>query len=468
MNYTLDRFSREDRDLVSLVKDTFEVATLSGSLGRLLEADTNRRAKDSNAKRAMLSFMRMANMAQPEEEVGPDLFAKFLGKALKWVGKKVLKNIVKPILRFAGRMAMSVIRFAGQALLRYILIPIIEFVAAVAVANPITAAVVGIAALVGGGYLAWKKWFRKPEVQDEAVANAPQEVDTANTAQAATDVQSAGQATVEGQESVQSQVYEKSITDYVSAPIEKVKEFVSGKKPKAGKFTGFGEDVDGYIKETAAMFPILPIDVLRGFIKMEAGWTGAMSPTGAIGTGQFIQSTWDALARTAEGQRIGMTVIGSRFRTAQDPRFNKRINTLATGLLASKNAAMLQARGLPITGENLYMMHNIGPGIIPVMLGQAASDKTLLAMRQNGMTANMTASQFLEFQKGRFRANYEEANRATSMVADQPQMAKGIAIEAEQESKTAATTAKKGTVVAAAQPPSQNLIRGPGRTIVRA
>ncbi|MCG5950874.1 hypothetical protein MER83_20630, partial [Acinetobacter baumannii] len=178
----------------------------------------------------------------------------------------------------------------------------------------------------------------------------------------------------------------------------------------------FGKDVDRYISEAAIRYG-LDEQVLRGFIKMEDGWTGKMSPTGAIGTGQFIQSTWDNLAKTAEGKAIGMTKIGKRFRTKNDPRFDKRVNTLATGLLAKQNADLLTKNGLPVTGENLYMLHNIGPGIIPALKGSnKVSSKTLTAMRQNGLKKGMSPTQFVEFQKGRFNKQYNLANVGGKIV----------------------------------------------------
>jgi hypothetical protein len=459
MNYTLDRFAAPpDRTLVEIIQDGFAIRAMTGNLGRLLERDAEKKRKHTNAKRAMMAFVSVANKLAPSEEVQPDLFGKFLNWALKKVGKFVVKQVVKPILRFAGRMAWQLLRFAAQTLLRYVLIPVIEFVVALAVANPITAAVVGVAALIGGGYAVWKKWFSNPSEVSQV------EVDTTNVAQQATDVQAAGQAQVAG--STNTQVYETGARDYLT----RAKELVVGRRTRgpSGPFRGFGNDVDGYIREASAMFPILPVDVFRGFVKMEAGWTGAMSPTGAIGTGQFVQGTWDAMARTAAGQRIGMTVIGRRFRTPDDPRFDKRINTLATGLLASQNAQMLVSAGLPVTGENLYMMHNIGPGIIPVMKGLPASPQTLTAMRQNGMTNAMSAQDFLEWQKGRFRNAYSEANSSTAVAAEQTQMTPGRAVSVSQE------IADKGKVVpktAQLAPPGntgQDLIRGPGRTIVRA
>lgn len=176
------------------------------------------------------------------------------------------------------------------------------------------------------------------------------------------------------------------------------------------KFEGFGADVDGHIAEASKRYG-LPEDVLRGFVKMEGGWTGAMSPTGAIGTGQFVKGTWDSLAKTKDGQDIGMKTIGADFRTPNDPRFDNRTNTMATGLLAKQNADILTKAGLPATGENLYMLHNIGPGVIPALKGSNnVTPATVQAMRHNGLKDGMTATDFVSFQKGRFNQAYAAAN----------------------------------------------------------
>lgn len=192
-----------------------------------------------------------------------------------------------------------------------------------------------------------------------------------------------------------------------------------------GGFKGFGSDVDAYIKESSKRYGI-DEKVLRGFVKMEAGWTGKMSPTGAIGTGQFIQSTWNGLAKTAEGKAIGMTEINkSNFRKSNDPRYNKRVNTLATGLLAKQNADILRKNGLAVTGENLYMLHNIGPGVISALKGGSVSAATEKAMRQNGKRPNESAAQFAKRQQGIFSGHYGAANAisqgATQAQATMPQ-----------------------------------------------
>lgn len=187
---------------------------------------------------------------------------------------------------------------------------------------------------------------------------------------------------------------------------------------QASKYSfSFGKDVDEYIKEASIKYGIEE-KILRGFVKMEAGWTGKMSPTGAIGTGQFIQSTWNSLAKTKEGKAIGMTKIDkSNFRKPNDPRYNKHVNTLATGLLAKQNADILRKHGLPITGENLYMLHNIGPGVIPAIKGSNnVSQATLKAMKVNGWKKGMTPKTFVQAQKGRFNNHYKVANKGVEQI----------------------------------------------------
>lgn len=189
-----------------------------------------------------------------------------------------------------------------------------------------------------------------------------------------------------------------------------------GTKTPRGNFSGFGEDIDTYIREASQMFGV-DEKILRGFVKMEAGWTGKMSPTGAIGTGQFIQSTWDRLAQTEEGKQIGMTKIGNRFRTPNDPRYDKRVNTLATALLAKQNSEMLRKAGLNVTGEMLYMMHNIGPGVISAVKTGEVSADTLKAMQLNGMKSGMTPVGFVDYQKNRFSDHYAIANSISPQIA---------------------------------------------------
>ena len=183
---------------------------------------------------------------------------------------------------------------------------------------------------------------------------------------------------------------------------------ISNYNPK--KFSGFGAEMDAYIREAAQKYGV-DEKTLRGFIKMEGGWTGAMSPTGALGPGQFTKGTWDDLAKTAGGKAIGMRPIGGCFRAACDPRRDKRINTLATALLMVNNTKALQRKGIPATPENLYMAHNMGTGFVYAIYGKGSfTQKTRSNIDDNG-GRGMTPQQFITFQKGRFIQHYVDANQ---------------------------------------------------------
>ncbi|MFC2997668.1 phage tail tape measure protein [Acinetobacter sichuanensis] len=189
----------------------------------------------------------------------------------------------------------------------------------------------------------------------------------------------------------------------------------------------FGKDVDQYIKEASVKYGI-DEQVLRGFVKMEAGWTGKMSPTGAIGTGQFIQSTWNGLAKTDAGKEIGMTKIDkSNFRKANDPRRNKHVNTLATGLLAQQNSEVLKKYGIPITGENLYLAHNIGAATFAKALTGRANADGLKAMRQNGMKESETPRQFVDRQRAIYMKHYKIANKTKDLSLVTPTNSRELA-----------------------------------------
>lgn len=201
---------------------------------------------------------------------------------------------------------------------------------------------------------------------------------------------------------------------------------------KPGKFSGFGHEVDSYIKEASARYGV-DEKMMRGLVKMEDGWHGKMSPTGALGVGQFTQGTWNDLVKTSEGQAIGMTYINkSNFRKSNDPRRNKRINTLATALLAKKNADILKKSGIAVNGENLYMAHNMGAGFVQAIYGKGEFAKNTAKNIQVNGGGNMSPQKFIAYQKKRFLQHYADANNvnieknSTPSVnqASQPQTAK--------------------------------------------
>lgn len=189
-------------------------------------------------------------------------------------------------------------------------------------------------------------------------------------------------------------------------------EVARGKEPPKSKqkFTGFGKEIDGYIKEASKRYSI-DESTLRGLVKMEDGWYGNISPTGATGVGQFTIGTWNWLAKMKEGKEIGMMPVTKANKgTEHDPRKDNRINTLATALLARKNASTLTTNGIDVSGENLYMAHNMGSGFVLAIHGkQAFTEDTRKNMDANGGEGK-DAYQFWEYQRDRFNRHYREAN----------------------------------------------------------
>lgn len=182
-------------------------------------------------------------------------------------------------------------------------------------------------------------------------------------------------------------------------------------------FKGFGQDVDTYIAEAAARYQISEV-MLRGLVKIEHGWNNEISPTGAVGVGQFTTNTWNWVAQQAEGKRLGMPLVTSDNRgTAQDPRLNKRLNTFATAFLIRWHMEQFISRGIAVTDANLYMAHNIGlDGFHRSLLGQAtASD--IKNMRLNGMKPHMSVKNFIVFQKQRYHSHKQIANGYTLNIS---------------------------------------------------
>lgn len=178
----------------------------------------------------------------------------------------------------------------------------------------------------------------------------------------------------------------------------------------AKPFYGFGQEVDSYISIAAKRYGVSE-EMLRGLVKMEDGWTGKLSFTGATGVGQFTMGTWNWLATTERGQQIGMKQVTSRNRnTSADPRRHKYTNTLATALLVRWHIEQFSSRGIPQTDGNLYMAHNIGlDGLHRALLGRSTRED-ILNMKRNGMKSWMSVKDFLAYQKDRYYTHKREAN----------------------------------------------------------
>lgn len=178
-----------------------------------------------------------------------------------------------------------------------------------------------------------------------------------------------------------------------------------------GSGKSFGANTDKDLTDTVNRYGV-DGNYLRGLLSMEGGTGGAMSPTGALGVGQFVQGTWNNLANTAEGKAIGMTKINnSNFRKGNDPRKNNRVNMLATGLLAKQNQDTLERNGIPVNAQTLYMAHNMGPGTVLAAYGKGKTTKKMQRdMVRNGGKGTMSAAEFVNFQTKRFNQHFEKAN----------------------------------------------------------
>lgn len=183
---------------------------------------------------------------------------------------------------------------------------------------------------------------------------------------------------------------------------------------EAKPFTGFGAEVDSYIRLAANRYQVSEA-MLRGLVKFEDGWTGKISPTGATGVGQFTVGTWNWLSETPRGRELGMRPVTKYNRgTSYDPRRNKYINTLATALLARWHIEQFAERRIPASDENLYMAHNIGlEGLHRALLGKSTRSD-VANMRKNGMKPWHSVNDFIRYQKGRYNEHKHIANFQSS------------------------------------------------------
>ena len=179
----------------------------------------------------------------------------------------------------------------------------------------------------------------------------------------------------------------------------------------------FGGGVDEHLHEASKRFDISEA-TLRGFALKEGGWKGKDSQTGAIGVGQFTESTWNSLIKKfpQDAAAIGMTKINdNNRRKANDPRRNNRVNSLAMALYITKEIdPTLKRKGIPITDENRYLNYNIGNGILPLLAGEninAEKRKKLeKLMILNGKKGKETQQQWLKRQGASINTSKAKAN----------------------------------------------------------
>lgn len=189
----------------------------------------------------------------------------------------------------------------------------------------------------------------------------------------------------------------------------------------AGAFK-FGGGYDEAIAEAAQKYGIRE-DVLRGMIKQEAGWTGKVSPTGYYGAGQFRKAAWDDVVNSPEGRAAGIPALTkaqdletAKYRgkklpsdvAKRDPRTDARNSVMATAILAKINARRLGKNVGEMSGEEIYLAHNMGAGGLKKLQAGTASQRDIMA---NTGGKAMSSREFLEWQSRNFNRNASAANR---------------------------------------------------------
>ena len=164
-----------------------------------------------------------------------------------------------------------------------------------------------------------------------------------------------------------------SYTDEEAARIRELK--TSGANTSANVKGGMSPEVQDKISAQAKKAGLDPV-MMQKIAAMESGGNAnAISSTGAAGIYQFV-------GRTASG--VG---IKNRFDVDQNIEGGMK--------LTRQNQAALEKAGLPITAENLYMMHQLGPGAAKEVIRGAEAGKSKAEMSpetQKAMNLNYGAN----------------------------------------------------------------------------
>jgi Transglycosylase SLT domain len=162
---------------------------------------------------------------------------------------------------------------------------------------------------------------------------------------------------------------------YTPAEAKKIRDLKSG-SANTGVFGkgGMSAETQAKIEAQAEKYGLDPM-MMKKIAAMESGGNpNAISNTGAIGTFQFTGAT--------------ATGIGIK------DRFNEDQNIAGGMRLANKNKAALIGKRLPVTAENLYMMHQLGPPAAYEVIRGAQSGlakSSLSPATQNAMNLNYGA-----------------------------------------------------------------------------
>ena len=208
-----------------------------------------------------------------------------------------------------------------------------------------------------------------------------------------------------------------SYTDEEAARIRELK--TSGANTSANVKGGMSPEVQDKISAQAKKAGLDPV-MMQKIAAMESGGNAnAISSTGAIGIYQFT-------GQTASG--VG---IKNRFDVDQNIEGGMK--------LTKQNQAMLEDAKLPVTAENLYMMHQLGPKAAKEVIRGAASGKskeelsadTQKAMNLNYGAKSKTAADYIATNKKALDDRYASVTKDTGGAqttvakADSPSPAAG-------------------------------------------
>ena len=192
-------------------------------------------------------------------------------------------------------------------------------------------------------------------------------------------------------------------TDAEAAQIRNLKS--SGANTSANLKSGMSLEVQDKIAAQARKAGLDPV-MMQKMAAMESGGNpNAISSTGAIGIYQFV-------GQTASGVGI-------------KDRFDVDQNIEGGMKLTIQNKAMLEGEKLPVTAENLYMMHQLGPRAAMEVIrgakqGKAKSELssgTQKAMNLNYGAKSKTAADYIATNKNALDARYAAVTKNTGSVS---------------------------------------------------
>ena len=209
---------------------------------------------------------------------------------------------------------------------------------------------------------------------------------------------------------------------------------------------GMSQEIQDKISAQAKKYGLDPV-MMQKIAAMESGGNpNAISKTGALGLYQFT-------GQTASG--VG---IKNRFDVDQNIEGGMK--------LTSQNMTILKKAGLPVTAENIYMMHQLGPGAAQEIIrgsegGKSKADlssNTQRSMNLNYGANSRTASEYINTNRialdKRYAATVGNVQTAHAQVPESPRMP-APQLPADEPSivePLASTGSRNQNIVASAQP----------------